>query len=108
MDLSNKDYRKLFQEGCKGLKEKYIFDRKKQNYSNFVKLIERDLTSTRTMDVLESSTTWDNHAGTVEAKRIPEANGIVDIFKSNKATREEIIDHCDLVWSKEQFWNGYS
>ena len=42
LDLSNKEDRKLFTEGCKGVKEKDIFDGKKQNYSTFVKLIENE------------------------------------------------------------------
>ena len=103
LDLADKDDRKLFQEGCKGLQKEDIFDGKKLNYSNFVKLIERDFTSTRTMEALEVSTTWNDSAGTAEAKRIPAVEGIVDIFKSNKATSEEIIDHCNLVWSESDF-----
>ena len=57
LDLADKDDMKLFQEGCKGLQKEDIFDGKKQNYSNFVKLIERDFTSTRTMEALEVSAT---------------------------------------------------
>ena len=40
LDLADKDNRKLFQEGYKGLKESNIFGRKKPDYGNFVKLIE--------------------------------------------------------------------
>merc|ERR1740124_2039321 len=35
---------------------------------------------------------------------IPESDGIMYIFKSNKAnSNKEIIDHCDLVWSESDF-----
>ena len=103
LNLADKDDRKIFQEGCKGLKDKEIFDGKKLNYGNFVKLIEPGLTSTRTMTALEISTAWDSNGSSTEAKRIPDANGIIDIFKSNKATPEEIKHHCGLVWAKTDF-----
>ena len=103
LNLADKDDRKLFQEGCKGLKDKDIFDGKKPNYGNFVKLIEPGLTSTRTMPALEISTAWDSNSSSTEAKRIPDANGIIDIFKSNKATTEEIQHHCNLVWATTVF-----
>ena len=64
---------------------------------------ERDLTSTRTMEALEISTTRDDHAGAAESKRIPKFDGIVDIFKYNKATSKEIIYHYNLVWSESDF-----
>ena len=41
LDLSDKDDRKLFKEGSKGLKEEELFDGKKQNFSTFMKLIEK-------------------------------------------------------------------
>ena len=103
LNLADKDDCKLFQEGCKGLKDKDIFHGKKPNYGNFVKLIERELTSTRTMTSLEISTEWDSNSSSTKAKRIPNADGIIDIFKSKKATPGEIVHHCDLVWAKTDF-----
>lgn len=86
------------QEGCKGLKEADIFDGKKQNYGNFVKLVERGLNCIRTMKTLKIATEWDTGGSTDEANMIPTQEGMVDIFKSNEATSEEIKKHCDLVW----------
>jgi len=53
LDLADKDERKLFQEGCKGLKESDIFGGKKTDYGNFVKLFERDMNRNRTMKALK-------------------------------------------------------
>ena len=50
LDLNDKDDRKLFQEGCKGLLEKDMFTGSKTEYGNWVKLIETDFESTRTME----------------------------------------------------------
>ena len=89
-NLADKDDRKLFQEGCKGLKEKDIFDGRKQNYVNFVKLLEGDLNNTRTMEAFEICTEWDTKGSSAAAKRIPTIEGTVDIFTSNKTTSEKI------------------
>ena len=56
MDLTDKDDQKLYQEACKGLKEKKLFDGKKENYSNFIKLIEKVLSATRLTDALKINT----------------------------------------------------
>ena len=103
LNLADKDDRKLFQEGSKGLKDKDIFDGKKVNYGNFVKLIERELNATRTMEALEICTEWNKGATTAEGKRIPLKDNTVNIFKSNKATSDEVKAHCNLVWSSSKF-----
>ena len=97
LNLVDKDDRKLFKEGSKGLKDKHIFDSKKVNYGNFVKLIESELNATRTMDALEVCTKWDTRATTVEEKRTPLEDNTVNIFKSNKTTSDEVKAHCNLV-----------
>ena len=97
LDLLDKEDRKLFNEGCKGVSNKDIFDGKKQNYSNFVKLIEGDLNARRTMTALKISTKWDVGGNSGATERIPFPEGEIDIFKSNKATKEEIEEHIALV-----------
>ena len=57
LDLNNKDDRKLFRDGCNRLKEKDLFDGKKENYSNFIKLLEPELESVRVMECLKIPTT---------------------------------------------------
>ena len=64
LDLSDKDDRKLFVEGYKGLREKDMFTGSKPEYGNWVKLIETDFESTRIMEALEISTTWNTTEGT--------------------------------------------
>ena len=87
LDLADKDDRKLYQEVCKGLRDKDLFDGKRENYSNFLKFIEKDLSATRLLDSLKINTIWDVNASTVEGQRIPKTTGLIDIFKSNKATK---------------------
>ena len=98
LDLNDKDDRKLYQEACKGLKDKDLFDGKRENYSNFIKLLEPDLTAFRLLDSLKINTAWDNAASTVAGQRIPKKAGTIDIFKSNKAAKEQVQFHVDLVW----------
>ena len=97
LNLADKDDRKLSQEGCNGLKYKDLFDGKKQNYGKFVMLIERKLNATRTMDALEIYNKWNTTATRSEGKRIPLEDNIVNIFKSNKSTSDEVRAHCNLV-----------
>lgn len=62
LDLANKDDCKLYQEGYKGLKDKEIFNGKKENYSSFDKFIERDFNGTRTMEAFNICTAWNSQA----------------------------------------------
>ena len=103
LDLSNKDDRKLYQEACKGLKDKDLFDRKRENYSNFIKLIKKGFTVFRLIDNFKINTQWDMAASTIEDQRIPQPEGIIDLFKSNKATKEQVQTHVDLVWDNSDF-----
>ena len=103
LDLADNDDRKMFQEGCKGLCDKDKFIGTKQGCGNFVKLIETDFESTITMEALEVCSQWDSSGGTAEARKIPTEQGKVDIFTSNKALKEEVTSHCELVWSASAF-----
>ena len=103
LDLSNKEDRKLFTEGCKGVKEKDIFDGKKQNYSTFVKLIEMNLSSTRTMDALKINTKWVAGGDIDATKRDPLQEGEIDLFESNKVTKRQIEEYTALVWEDTSF-----
>ena len=103
LDLTDKEDRKLFTEGCKGVSDKDIFDGRKQNYSNFVKLIEGDLNARRTMGALKINTMWATGGATDNTKRIPLPEGQIDLFESNKATKEEIEEYIKLVWEDTDF-----
>ena len=103
LDLNDKDDWKLFQEGCKGLLEKDMFTGSKTEYGNWVKLIETDFESTRTMEALGICTTWNTTGGTAASNRVPTEHGNIDIFTSNKASKEDVIQHCELVWSDSTF-----
>ena len=81
LDLADKDDRKLYQEAYKGLRDKDLFDGKRENCSNFLKLIEKNLSTTRLLDSLKINTIWDVNASTAARQRIPKINGLIDIFK---------------------------
>jgi len=55
------------------------------------------------MTALEINTEWDSNSSSTEAKKILNTDGIINIFKSNKATPGEIVHHCHLVWAKINF-----
>ena len=103
LDLADKDDRKLYQEACKGLKEKDLFDGKKENYSSFINLIEKVLSTTSLMDALKSHTQWDTGSSIVEDQRTLKINGIIVIFISNQATKEKVEDHVNIVQNDSDF-----
>ena len=105
LDLNDKEDRKLFKDGCVGLKEKDLFDGKKQNYTNFCKLLEPELESVRLMECMTIPTEWPT-TGTAEQKRVPTEEGMIDIFNSNLCTVDELEDYCDLVWSTSAYGNA--
>ena len=93
----------MFTEGCKGVKEKDIFDGKKQNYSTFVKLIQMDLSSTRTIDALKINTKWVAGGDIDATKRDPLQEGEIYLFESNKVTKRQIEEYTALVWEDTSF-----
>ena len=59
--LFDKEDMELFTEASKGLKEKDSFNGKRENYGNFVKLIEKDFENTRNIESLEITVLWDHY-----------------------------------------------
>ena len=56
LELTNRDYRKLFQDACKGLKDEDRFTGKKAEYHNFSKMIEKSFEDLRVMEALNIPT----------------------------------------------------
>ena len=99
LDLSDKDDRKLFQEGCKDFKkEADFFDGKREDFDDFCKLMEKEFEQTKMMECLYVPTSWPT-TGTAEQNRIPEADGMVDIFETHQLEREKVRDYSELVWA---------
>ena len=90
--LSDKEDRELFTETSKGLKEKDMFNGKRENYGNFVKLIEKDFENTRIMESLEIAVFW-NYCQSCSR----EPTKIINVFNSNEVTQELLTHHCNLV-----------
>ena len=94
LDLTKKEHLKLFMDGCAALEKDLRFDGKKENYDNFVKLMEKKMAQTSVIEALESSVTW-KYTG-----KAPEnVDEIFDIFAYNGATRDQVSTHCDIVWN---------
>ena len=100
LDLNNQDDRKLFKVSYNGLDAKDAFDGKKLNYTKFTKLIEKDFNNIRVMSTLKVATKWP------ATGRRPEQNKMVDIFHSNKLSKEVVVEHVDLVWENTAFGAG--
>ena len=98
LNLADKDDRKLFKDGCAGLKEGDLFDGKKENYVNFTKLLEKELESVRLMECLKIPTEW-VAGGNIATRRAPILARKIDIFHSNLFTRDQLSAYCDLVWA---------
>ena len=110
LDLNNKDDRKIFTDGSKGLKnEEDFFDGDKSKFSNWSKLMEPLFKKTRLMGCLGIPTEWDatpgNTAAARAARRVPTVEGIVNIFDSHRIERNRVEHYCDLVWSNSNFGN---
>ena len=105
LDLSDKEDRKLFAEASKGLKDGNLFDGKRENFSTFSKLIEKEFHDVRIMQCLNVPTLWNVGAGTAAERRTPIAEGMVDFFSSFQGSRRELQDHCDLVWASTTLTN---
>ena len=98
LNLGDKDDRKLFKDGCSGLKVD-LFDGKKENYVNFTKLLENELESVRLMECLNIPTEW-VAGGTIAARRVPILQSKIDTFQSNLCTKDQLSAYCELVWSQ--------
>ena len=99
LNLGDKEDRKLFKDGCAGLKEADLFDGKKENYVNFTKLLENELESVRLMECMNIPTEW-VAGGNIAARRVPILAKKIDIFHSNLCTRDQLTAYCNLVWSQ--------
>ena len=104
LNLADKDDRKLFKDGCSGLKEGDLFDGKKENYVNFTKLLEKELESVRLMECLKIPTEWVAE-GNVTARRVPILAKKIDIFHSNLCNKDQLSAYCDLVWAQSNLGN---
>jgi len=91
LNLTDKDDRKLFKDGCKGLKEENKFDGKRESYVNFMKLIKVGLESIKAMECLMIGTAW--------VVTSPQPSQLLDLFENKNIKKEQIKEHCDLVWA---------
>ena len=99
LNLADKDDRKLFKDGCVGLKEADLFDGKKENYVNFTKLLENELETVRLMECLKIPTEWVAE-GSIVARRAPIVTKMINTFHSNLCTKDQLNAYSDLVWSR--------
>ena len=100
LDITQKEHLKLYIDGCEGLEKDLHFDGKRENYDKFVKLIGNRMTRVRVKEYLKISTEWETVGTDPE---LPVDDKIIDLFSSNVASKEEVKDHCDIVWNDAAF-----
>ena len=104
LDLSDKDHRKIFNDGSKGLKnDSDFFDGKKENFSDWSKLLEPLFKKARLMQCLKIPTEWDqtpgNSTAARAARRKPTVDGLQNIFFSHQVKRNNVSYYFSLVWA---------
>jgi len=87
----------------KGLRDKDLSDGKRENNRKFLKLIEMDLSATRLLYSLKINIIVNVNASTTAGQRIPNPNDLIDIFKSNKTTDEQVKEHINRAWSDSTY-----
>ena len=90
LDISKKDDKRLFMEGCKGIPG-FEFNGERDEIVKFQKLLKVDLDDCRLSETLEIATKW--KAGVRNPETMP------DIFKNNGIKRGMVKDHVDLIWA---------
>ena len=99
LDLRNKDDRKIYLDGCKGLDKDDLFDDSKGKYKDFVKLMKKPMEDVRVMRTLIVPTKWDeNNANNEEKKRVL-PNKSIQIFDRHSATKEQVRKYVELFWA---------
>eukprot|EP00957_Ditylum_brightwellii_P063275 4802058-Ditylum_brightwellii.AAC.1 len=62
LDLSDKEDRKMFEIGTKDLEESQQFNRKKETFNNFAKLICHKMKEIQVLEALDVAIEWDDPA----------------------------------------------
>ena len=88
LDISKKDDKRLFLDGCKGIPG-FEFNGERNEIGKFQKLLKVDLDDCRLGETLEIATNW--KAGVRNPETIP------DIFRNNGIKLGKIKDHVDLI-----------
>eukprot|EP00957_Ditylum_brightwellii_P117591 8968128-Ditylum_brightwellii.AAC.1 len=94
LDLSDKDDRKLFLTGSKGLETAQRFDGEKESFSDFAKLVGHRIKNVILAEVLEITTEWDALTVTLRPPKT-----IVNIFEKKEVSKDILKAHVDLIWA---------
>eukprot|EP00957_Ditylum_brightwellii_P024114 1818424-Ditylum_brightwellii.AAC.1 len=89
LDLLDKEGRKLFKSGCKGLEPAQQFDGRKEAHQ---------IKNVRLAEVLETATEWDTHATVLKFLQT-----IINTFDRKDVTKEAMTKHVNLVWASIRF-----
>ena len=100
LDLSKREHLRLYTDGCEGLEKEQRFDEKRRNYDKFVKLFGKRMKDTRVKECLRISVEWEKSGTNPE---LPIADKMIDLFQSNAASKDQVKNHCDLIWNTADF-----
>ena len=98
LDLSDKDDRKLFEVGTRGLQGESRFGGDVIKFPKFRKLIRRLLEKIRSIESFRVGKDWNNAAA---APRAP--SKFHDIFLEKGIDSKSLKEHVDLVWADTEF-----
>lgn len=84
LDLTDREDIKLSIAGCKGLIKQHVFGGKKNEYSEFVKRMEREFEDVHVMSVLNIAKEWGQN------RRNLTIDEMVDIFSTSKVSKETV------------------
>ena len=93
VDLTSRDGLKLYADTKHGLDKEDRFDGSKEKYLKFSKLMDKTFKTFQMMEIFKVPTVWE---ATLPINPTPE--GIVNLFESNTATKEQIKAQADKVW----------
>eukprot|EP00957_Ditylum_brightwellii_P143006 10896328-Ditylum_brightwellii.AAC.1 len=82
LDLSDKEDRKLFKAGTKGLSNSIKLTGEKEKFNNFRKLIGERIRKVRLMEALDVLTKWEAGADPKNPTKV------VNIFEATRDTKE--------------------
>ena len=95
IDLSSRDGLKLYADAKRGLEKEDRFDGSKEKYSKFSKLMGKVFKTYRMMEIYRIPTVWE-----ATTPSNPTLEGMVNLFESNAATKEQVKAQADKVWEE--------
>eukprot|EP00957_Ditylum_brightwellii_P082464 6269798-Ditylum_brightwellii.AAC.1 len=93
LDLLDKEDRKMFEIGTKGLEELQRFNGQTETFNNFAKLISHKMKDIQVLEALGVATEWDDPAPSNAFK-------VINIFENTGKEAKKVKTHIEMVWAE--------